>query len=83
MGSCVIFDLDGTLIDTEKYYRIAWPAAARKFGYEMTDEMALSLRSLGRPHAPKQFQEWFGKDCDYGGNRLHCRPEGGQSRRYG
>ena len=69
MGSCVIFDLDGTLIDTEKYYRIAWPAAARKFGYEMTDEMALSLRSLGRPHAPKQFQEWFGKDCDYGAIR--------------
>ena len=45
MGSCVIFDLDGTLIDTEKYYRIAWPAAAEKFVYEMTEEMALSLRS--------------------------------------
>ncbi len=69
MGSCVIFDLDGTLIDTEKYYRIAWPAAAEKFGYEMTDEMALSLRSLGRPHAPKQFREWFGEGCDYGAIR--------------
>lgn len=61
----VIFDLDGTLIDTEKYYRIAWPKAAEKFGYHMTDEMALSLRSLGRPHAPKQFKEWFGEACDY------------------
>ncbi len=69
MGVCVIFDLDGTLIDTEKYYRIAWPMAAKKFGYEMTDEMALSLRSLGRPHAPKRFKEWFGSECDYGAIR--------------
>ena len=42
----VIFDLDGTLIDTEKYYRIYWPKAVEHFGYSMTDEQALSLRSL-------------------------------------
>ena len=29
----VIFDLDGTLIDTEKYYRTCWPLALEKFGY--------------------------------------------------
>ena len=28
----VIFDLDGTLIDTEKYYRIFWPKALAQFG---------------------------------------------------
>ena len=28
----VIFDLDGTLIDTEKYYRICWPKAVEHFG---------------------------------------------------
>lgn len=61
----VIFDLDGTLIDTEKYYRIFWPKALAEFGYKLTDEMALSLRSLGRPFAPKQFKEWFGEDFDY------------------
>lgn len=61
----VIFDLDGTLIDTEKYYRVNWPKAAAKFGYQMTDEQALSLRSLGRPYAQQCFKEWFGEDFDY------------------
>lgn len=56
----VIFDLDGTLIDTEKYYRKCWPIALEHFGYHMTDEQALSLRSLGRPFAPKALQEMFG-----------------------
>lgn len=61
----VIFDLDGTLIDTEKYYRKCWPEAVEHFGYTMTDEQALSLRSLGRPYAPQRFKEWYGEDFDY------------------
>lgn len=55
----VIFDLDGTLIDTEKYYRICWPKALAHFGYEMTDEQALSLRSLGQPFAPEYLKQMF------------------------
>lgn len=65
MFQAVIFDLDGTLIDTEKYYRIFWPKALAEFGYHMTDEQALSLRSLGRPFAPIQLKEWFGEELDY------------------
>lgn len=61
----VIFDLDGTLIDTEKYYRKAWPMALAHFGYEMSDEQALAIRSLGRPHAPNQLKKWYGEDFDY------------------
>lgn len=45
----VIFDLDGTLIDTEKYFRVAWPLAFEHFGYRMEDEQYLFIRSLGRP----------------------------------
>lgn len=61
----IIFDMDGTLIDTEKYYRIFWPMALKEFGYEMTDEQALSMRSLGRPFAPARLREMFGPQLDY------------------
>lgn len=65
----VIFDLDGTIIDTERFYRKCWPLAVAKFGYEMTDEQVLQLRSLGRPFAPAKLKEWCGEDFDYWGMR--------------
>ena len=65
MIKIVFFDMDGTLIETEKYFRRFWPKAAAAFGYEMSDGQALSMRSLGRPFAPAQLKEWFGPETDY------------------
>ena len=65
MIKIVFFDMDGTLIDTEKNFRRFWPKAAAAFGYEMSDGQALSMRSLGRPFAPAQLKEWFGPETDY------------------
>ena len=61
----VLFDLDGTLTDTEKYYQSAWPEALKHFGYEMSPEKPLELRSLGRPFVFEKFREWYGEDVDY------------------
>lgn len=65
MIKAVIFDMDGTIIDTEKYYRVLWPKALEHFGYHMTDEQALSMRSMGQPYAPAHLKEMFGPDFDY------------------
>ena len=64
-ADAVIFDMDGTLTDTEKYYQQAWPEALAHFGYSVTPERVLEFRSLGRPFAPQKFKEWFGEDYDY------------------
>ena len=64
MIKAVIFDLDGTLLDTEKYFRICWPKAFEHFGYKMTDEQALYMRSLGRPFT-QEFQKKISGDPNF------------------
>ena len=61
----VIFDLDGTLLDTEKLLFKYWREAAAQFGYDMSPEQALTLRSLTHRLVQPLFTEWFGEDCDY------------------
>lgn len=65
MIEAVIFDMDGTLIDTEKYYHICWMEAIRHFGYEATHEQVYDLRSLGSPFAQEYFLKLYGPDFDY------------------
>ncbi len=66
MEKTIFFDMDGTLIDTEKHYRRLWVEAAHQMGYNMTDEQALSLRSLGRPYAPVRINGFFDDEEAYG-----------------
>lgn len=61
----VIFDLDGTVLDTEKLLVKYWCMAANEFGFPMEREHALTLRSLARKYAEPLLKEWFGESCDY------------------
>lgn len=65
MIKAVIFDMDGTLIDTEKYYRIAWKYALESFGYHPTEEQLLMFRSLGRPFSAAYLKRTFGEELEY------------------
>lgn len=59
----VIFDLDGTMTDTEKYFQKAWAEAGERSGFELDREKTLALRSLGMPFADEQLKAWFGDAC--------------------
>lgn len=47
MIKAVLFDMDGVITDTEKYYYECWPKSFHAFGYtDFTPEDALFKRSL-------------------------------------
>lgn len=61
----VIFDMDGVLVDSEKLYMRFWREACAAYGFELTKEMALSLRSNSPEAAIPKFFAWFGEKADY------------------
>jgi len=65
----VLFDLDGTLLDTEKLYRRFWVEAARRMGYPMEDRHALMIRSLAAVYAEPLLRREVCTEFDYHGVR--------------
>lgn len=61
----VVFDLDGTLIDTEKYYVGLGEQIAKEMGYDIPREVILSLRSLNRKFSRPMLKEMYGEDFDF------------------
>lgn len=62
----IFFDMDGTLLDTEKYFRRFWQQAAVDCGYFLTDEQALAMRSLGKPFAGALMEKFLQDPLAYG-----------------
>lgn len=65
MIKAVIFDMDGVLIDTEKYLVKYWVQAGREFGFDMKREHGLMIRSLAGKYAGPLLKEIFGDNFDY------------------
>ena len=63
----VVFDLDGTLLDTEKLYRRFWVEAARRMGYPMEDRHALMIRSMAADMAEPLLKREVCPAFDYHG----------------
>lgn len=61
----VIFDLDGTLLDTEKLYQRFWLEAAQELGYPMREEHALAIRALAACYAEPLLRREVCPDFDY------------------
>lgn len=61
----LLFDMDGVLLDTEKIYFQCWKQSAREFGFELTDETALAVRSCSQRYAQPYFHRVMGDTFDY------------------
>lgn len=71
MAKAVFFDVDGTLLDTERIYMQAWKDAAASMGYEMTDDLLRKTRAISAKEAARIFEEEIGNGFSY----AKVRPE--------
>lgn len=58
----VVFDLDGTLIDSEALVREAYFTTSKQFGVALSDAQFLSLVGLNREDNDVQLRGYFGAD---------------------
>ena len=65
MVKIVIFDIDGTLLDTERIYMQAWKLAAEEMGFPMPQIALLKTRAVNAAVAKACFQEYCGQDFPY------------------
>ena len=69
MLKAVIFDVDGTLLDTERIYMQAWKDAAAELGYVITDELLRKTRAVNTQDATRIFETEIGNGFSYAKTR--------------
>lgn len=61
----VLFDMDGVILDSEKLYARFWAAGCEAFGYHMTYQQALGMRSLSAQMGQEYLSSLFGPEISY------------------
>lgn len=61
----VLFDMDGLVLDTEKLYSRFWREATAFYGFPMTYEQSLGLRSLNSKAGEAKLKSYFGDEIDF------------------
>ena len=71
--NAVLFDMDGTITDTERVYNKNWVEAAHQMGWpQFSREDALDLRSGYAAYSKKLMQDRFGEGFDYDAIHTVC-----------
>ena len=71
MKRAVIFDVDGTLLDTERIYMEGWRQGGALMGYRVTEEALIKTRAVSREAAIPIYQKYCGADFPYDEIRAH------------
>ncbi len=58
----VIFDCDGTLLDTENIYVSTWYNVCEEYGYDLPEKLMKETRGKSGPDAVKLFYNYLGED---------------------
>lgn len=58
----VIFDMDGVIFDTERVYLEIWTKIFKKYGYNMSKDVYISVMGRGRKNVIKTFLEVYGEN---------------------
>jgi len=61
----ILFDMDGLVLDTEKLYTRFWMEAIHYYGFSITRQQALGLRSLGKGPGQAHLTACCGAGIDY------------------
>jgi len=57
---CVIFDMDGLLLDSEPLYRVTWQTASAELGFPIDDEFYAHFVGRGNDEAERLLRKKFG-----------------------
>lgn len=71
MKQAVIFDVDGTLLDTERIYMEGWRQGGALMGYPVPDTALVRTRAVSKEVAIPIYQAYCGADFPYEEIRAH------------